>query len=108
VAPGGWRESRYQGVDDTIVQLFARQTSGVMTRVDGIQSERLQPGICGGSGPVPVSVDAGIGLSGVSVTPAKMMGVSSWPVQPRASVVQQKERSIMERAPSTGFHVAVS
>jgi hypothetical protein len=39
VASDLWQESRYQSIDDTIVQLFLCQASVVMTRVDRIQSE---------------------------------------------------------------------
>ena len=41
------------------------------------------------------------GLSSVSVVPAKMMQVSSWPVAPPPA--QQEERSIMEHTKSTGI-----
>jgi hypothetical protein len=40
-----WQESRYQSIDDTIVQLFISQASVLMTRGGGIQSESSQPGI---------------------------------------------------------------
>jgi hypothetical protein len=33
------QESRYKGIDDTIVQLFISQASGLITRVERIQSE---------------------------------------------------------------------
>ena len=35
--------SRYQSIDDTIVQLFISQSSVLMSRVDRIQSESSQP-----------------------------------------------------------------
>jgi len=44
---------------------------------------------------VSTSIAGGIDQSSASVMPAKIMQVSSWPVQSRASVAQQ-ERSIME------------
>jgi len=82
VAGAHRQESLYQGIDDTIVQLFISQASVLMTRVGRIQSEshnqeqeKEHENSDGAHIARRTSIDAGIGSPSVRVMPAKMMQV---------------------------------